>query len=343
MAERSTVVSRRLGALTFRVHEERPGSEHRAWREESILPLLRLRQSKLLHCSRPADRVHPDMLGPSLIDILRFGASEGRPVVISPGAVWLTLLQGQRLTVGRTEDLPAPIGVSRFDALIPGSSESDWASVIRACAGQSVEGRRPSLTRLSPSLDASGSLMAAGIPALGSLFGARSPEPRPVEGLPLVTVEGTVADWTRLAAFARRAAPGFETWLKGAGAVCEVLALASQGRIDRALWRGCVADGGEPQGDSAGGWLARLYPVRVDPQSAHVLGPNPLLFGPDPVPLAELPRGLMRLPLRWRRGREFERATAFGGILGVRRDRRSGALHPLLGWAIQLDDHPRQP
>jgi hypothetical protein len=157
-------------------------------------------------------------------------------------------------------------------------------------------------------------------------------------GIPTITLEGSPADWERLAAKAA-ALRVFELdwWLAHLSPICEQFVRASRGDVDLPHWQAICKLRYEYGGDIINGWVAKLFPYL----RAFADGPcnrrNPIFETGEGFTTRAAPSGLSRVPFTWcdLKTSTKRRMEAIGGLVGVGQDPETFALRPMVGWAVR--------
>lgn len=297
-----------------------------------------------------------------------------RPLVLSPDVIWIAVLQGLAQHVknhpehlrdrfvafaGRKE-----LAVVRDD-LVTGSPENAWPEVIAAFSAQVRAELGPDLAWLTADFSTTGprERIAAEIVLLDALQPFFEYRSYAVCGIPTVSLEGTPADWQRLADKVEQL-EGFDLtwWLDHLRPIVAQFVRAARGDVDLDHWRNIYKRLDAYGGDHVNGWLVKLVPYLKDYVSGQYTRRNELLgtpFEPYPpapavpelsvpyskfVPESEkptvgpraLPLGISAAPFTFVPRESSSVAMEFlGGFLGVTQDAATLALRPHIGWAVR--------
>ena len=276
--------------------------------------------------------------------------SQHRPLVLSPDAVWLTVAQGvaQHMTV-HGERLR-----SRFVAhqgklkltfeghgWAEGSPENPWPEAFASWTDQVREhvGARAYDTLVCDFSTTTPAERAASQVVMMDVFERYFQyELVCICGVPAVTLEGTPADWQRLADKAAGLADfDLHWWLPHLLPICRQFARASRGDVDRPFWQDICKLRRAYGGDVINGWVARLFPYLRDFIGGPCSRRNPIFETGEGFQSLVAPSGLSRVPFVWRdarTGRE-RHMEAVGGLLGVEQRAGDLALRPKVGWAVR--------
>ncbi|WP_344899093.1 DUF4419 domain-containing protein [Actinomadura meridiana] len=292
-----------------------------------------------------------------------------RPLVLSPDAVWLTVMQGlaqhvhlnaeqlrsrlvnhdarKQLTVVVDGQLPQHPGawqdtVELFNKLLLSEVNDSFdfdCDFSTSTDAERTAGRIVLLDVYAPYF------------AVWLVFAC---------GIPSITLTGTVEDWRKIRSRVDSIASfGLETWCRSLAAICDQCVRAVKGDVDIEFWRRIYNPIDAYGGELITGWAARFYPYLV--LNGEAAQPNPLLELPideprdvatdpgrrydgpgirsDCVP-ATLSR--VRVTINDRVGRVNQSVALHAGLLGIAQD-EDGALRPLGGWylapaPVEIDD-----
>ncbi|GAA2103407.1 DUF4419 domain-containing protein [Actinomadura alba] len=309
------------------------------------------------------DGVHP------LLSAVGRAFADHRPLVLSPDAVWLTIMQGlaQHVRLHAEELRPRLVshaGRKRLTVVVDGPMPQDadsWQSAVELFSKlllaeinhadvfecdfststdvERVAGRIVLLDAYSPYF------------ALWMMF---------VCGIPSITLTGTVEDWQKIRTRVETiAAFGLETWCRSLAPIADQFVRAAAGDVDTAFWRRIYSPTDAYGGEVITGWAARLYPYLTG--DGEVDRPNPLLELPIDEPRDvtvdddmsyrgpgirsdSVPVTLSRVTVNVndRVGRDNRVVALHAGLVGVAQD-EDGALRPVAGWylapaTVEIDD-----
>ncbi len=337
------------GGVAFAVDEVRPAEiplpECRA--HEAVRKML---GSDVESCSDYSGKVIRDVNYQPLLAAVYTAFNRHQPLILSPDAVWITITQGvahhmaihgERLRSRFVAHQGRLRLTFEFDDWVEGSPENPWAEAFAFWAGQIRD--------------------HVGQPVHDALvcdFSTTGPVERAVShivmmdvferyfhydlygicGIPSITLEGTPADWRRLADKAAGLRVfDLDWWLSHLLPICRQFVEASRGNVDLAHWQSICKLREEYGGDIINGWVAKLFPYL----RAFVHGPcthrNPVFESGEGFTTMVAPPGLSRVPVTWRHkvtGHERQ-MEAIGGLLGVAQDPKTLALQPKAGWAVR--------
>lgn len=336
---------------TFAVDKVRPAKRRRAVQKAHAA--LRERLGSIESCSDYHGDVLRDVDYQPLLAAVYTAFSEHRPLTLTPDAVWLTIAQG----VAHHMAVEGERLRSRFvahggrlaltfecDGWVAGSPENPWTEAFTSWASQIRDHIGPAMhDALVCDFTTSGPVeVAASHVVMMDVFERYFRYVLVcVCGIPTVTLEGTPADWERLAAKVEALNDfDMEWWLAHLRPICAQFVRASRGDVDLGHWRGICKRRDEYGGDIINGWVARLFPYL----RAYVDGPcterNPIFETGKGFQTLDAPGGLSRVPFVWKdsasgRSRAME---AVAGLVGVAQDEGTGALRPKVGWAVRAAD-----
>jgi hypothetical protein len=276
--------------------------------------------------------------------------SQHRPLVLTPDAVWITIAQGvahhmvihgERLRSRFVSHSGKLDLVFETRGWVEGSPENPWAEAFASWAGQirqhvGVAVHDTLVCDFSTSGPAE--VAASQIVMMDVLERYFHYVVYCICGIPTVTLEGTTADWERLAEKVRGLKVfDLDWWLDHLHPICEQFIRASRGEVDAGHWQSICKLQSEYGGDIINGWIAKLFPYL----RAFIDGPcnrrNPIFETGEGFQSLVAPPGLSRVPFLWRDGRTGRERLmeAIGGLVGVTQDPRTLALRPRVGWAVR--------
>jgi hypothetical protein len=276
--------------------------------------------------------------------------SQHRPLVLTPDAVWITITQGVAHHMVLHGERLRPRFVAHQGKLdlvfqchdwVEGSPENpwtkafaSWAEQIRAHVGSPVHDLLVcDFSTSGPVERAASQIVMMDVFERYFQFLVYC-----VCGIPTVTLEGTTADWQRLAdKTAGLAEFELDWWLDHLLPLCDQFVRASRGDVDLAHWQDICKLRTEYGGFIINGWAAKLFPYLKTVPNGPCTRRNPIFETGEGFQTPFAPPGLSRVPFTWRdaaTGRE-RRMEAIGGLLGVTQDSQTLALRPKVGWAVR--------
>ncbi|MBX3189676.1 MAG: DUF4419 domain-containing protein [Labilithrix sp.] len=300
--------------------------------------------------------VHP------LLGAVHLAFAEHRPLVLSPDAIWMTIVQGvtQHVRLHAEALRSRLVRHSGREAVevkwlgeLP-STSTGWRDLVDAFRMKVAEHTGPGLARLLV-CDFSTSTYVDRVASEIALMDAVSPYfdffVACVCGIPKVTLTGTPEDWRRI----RERVDVIEEldlgqWAESLKPIADELVRASEGRPDIAVWQRIYKPRRAYGWERVTGWAARLFPYVKSAGTASA--PNPLLAlhfsqpddngspnewydGPG-IALEDAPCGSSSVLVRVDdaiRGSK-EEIEASGGLMGIEQDAH-GALRPVSAYVIR--------
>lgn len=301
-------------------------------------------------CSDYHGTVLRDAPGQPLLAAVYQAFARHRPLVLSPDAVWLTIAQGVAHHMAIHGEALRPRLVAHAGKLeleflcygwVEGSPENpwpeafaSWSARIRGHVGPTVYGTLAcDFSTTGPVERAASDVVMMDVFRRYFHYVALC-----ICGIPTVTLEGTPADWRRLADKAAGLRV-FEMawWLDHLLPVCEQFARAAAGDVDVEHWRNICKLRNAYGGHIVNGWVATLFPYLREFPDGPCTRRNPVFETGEGFGTIDSPPGLSRVPFRFGdvatgRARSME---AIGGLVGVRQHPNTGALEPIAGWAVR--------
>jgi len=334
--------------VTFAVDKVKPAKE--LLPEQRTHEALRDRLGGIESCHDYHGTVIEDIYYQPLLAAVHTAFSQHRPLVLSPDAVWLTITQGVAHHMVIHGERLRPRFVSHQGKLdlvfkcrdwVEGSPENPWAEAFDSWAAQIREHVGPKIhdTLISDFSTTGPAERAASQIVMMDIF-ERYFHYRAVCicGIPTITLEGTTADWQRLAEKVNGLkAFDLDWWLDHLRPICDQFVRASRGDVDKTHWQSICKLKSAYGGDIINGWVAKLFPyIR-----AFVGGPcsrrNPIFETGQGFQTLVAPSGLSHVPFSWQNlttGRE-RAMEAIGGLVGVTQDPKTLALRSKVGWAVR--------
>ncbi|HTL29688.1 MAG TPA: DUF4419 domain-containing protein [Tepidisphaeraceae bacterium] len=292
-------------------------------------------------------RIHP------LLAAVHTAFAQHRPLVLTPDAVWLTIAQGvaHHMAIHGEQLRDRFIAhqgklrlVVKVDDFVKGSPENDWPMAfatwneqIRTHVGEKLYG-----TLISDFSTTDRHALAASQIIMMDVFERYFHyEMLCICGIPTMTLEGSVEDWTRLREKAGRLEIfDMPWWLKHLLPICDQFIRAAQGDIDLAHWQAICKRREEYGGDIINGWIAKLFPYIREFTNGPTRRRNPIFETGEGFSTLVAACGLSRVPFTWTikasggAYREYS-MEALGGMIGIAQDPQSLALCPRAGWAVR--------
>lgn len=340
--------TKQTSGVTFAVDQVEPATQPRQERptHEALRDLLEGIES----CHDYHGKVIEKIYYQPLLAAVYIAFSEHRPLVLTPDAVWITIAQGVAHHMVIHGERLRPQLVAHQGKLdlafecrgwVEGSPENPWREAFDSWASQVREHVGPSLhDTLVCDFSTSGPTeRAASQVVMMDIFERYFHYVlHCVCGIPTVTLEGSTADWERLATKVDGLRVfDLDWWLAHLRPICEQFIRASQGEVDLEHWQGTCKLQEDYGGDVINGWVAKLFPYLRAFPNGPCTRRNPIFETGEGFQALYAPPGLSRVPFTWRdllTGRE-RLMEAIGGLVGVTQDQETLALRPAVGWAIR--------
>ncbi len=295
----------------------------------------------------------------TLFSTIHLAFAEHRPLVLSPDMIWLTILQGFAQHVRNNSETlryllvahkgKAELAISRIDDFIE-SPEYDWESVIHDFAGLLGSKLGDKYTQLVSNFSTTGALerLVCEVTLMDVFESYFEYVMYAGCGIPSITLEGLPADWKHLREKVEFLQPyQLDWWLADLRQITEQFYRASIGDVDKDFWLDMYKQRNAYGYTRINGWIARLIPYVRNSQSGECIYRNPV-FSEDAslwddesnrsgLRSDELPSGLAKVPFKVLVGKmQEEREMQFlAGFVGAEQDESTGALRPMLGWAVR--------
>jgi len=345
--------------LTFRVHDVetvRTSLEQCKTRDSIVKILTNVEQKKgepVFACSGYNSDVVANTQFHALIGAVHIAFAEHRPLVLSPDAIWITILQGLAMHVHLHSEELQPVLVAhtgRKELTInldidPDSPESAWDAVINEFANSlnsEVEGSSLLLSDFSTTgvveklvsqvclLDVFESFFEY-ILTCGC-------------GFPEITLTGSQDDWTRLRQKIELLEPfKVDFWLPHLREIADHFCRAFSGNVDLNHWQDMYKQTQCYGYDLVNGWIVKLIPYLQNQATGNWDYINPLLHDADHEPYKrkgastdQLPAGMSVVPFRCiDKSGNVRSMQMIGGFVGIEQNAETFAVQPKIGWAIR--------
>ncbi|MBS1955511.1 MAG: DUF4419 domain-containing protein [Cyanobacteria bacterium SZAS-4] len=346
--------------VTFRVHDVdtvRTSLEKWKTRDSIQRILINVQQTvgePVLACSGYNSEVVANTQYHALIGAVHIAFAEHRPLVLSPDAIWITILQGLAMHVHiYAEELRStfvshdgrkPIVVdSNIDTDSP---ESAWEWVINEFAerlGDQVVGSSTlvsdfSTTGVVEKLVSQVCLLDVFESYFEYILYSGC-------GFPEITLTGSEDDWMRLRQKIELLQPfKVDLWLPHLREIADHFCMAMRGEADISYWQDMYKQTNNYGYDLVNGWILKLIPYLQNQVTGTWDVLNPLLCDPERYPASlygaktdQLPSGMSVVPLTVidKRTMLKRRMEIIGGFVGIEQDPDTFAVQPKIGWAIR--------
>ena len=317
--------------------------------EEQVTTRVKVKCEALFHTEK--EIVSVARMDNKFVATVHTAYSDHYPLVLTPDVIWMCIAQGFAMHVNSNaqklrhlfveHEGKKKLNVSRDD-FVKGSPSNPWPEVfdafsaqIQAAVGDKVYGAlTPSFTTTGPVERAAAQLVI--MDAFKEYFEYRV---NTLCGIPEITLEGTIGDWTALKEKAM-ALRDFDLswWTDELGIVLEQFVEAASGRVDQQFWSSIYKVRYGSGGPHISGWICTLFPYIGDDKWR-----NPFLkswrSSSDEawfhgMTSDSFPPGLCSTPFIWYYlGTEYP-MSFYSGFMAVSQDPSTLALRPEIGWAV---------
>jgi hypothetical protein len=285
-----------------------------------------------------------------------------RPLVLSPDMVWLMIAQGFAIHVDKNAESLRHYFVNfdgkkvlkvQDDDLLKGDPGNNWDTVFPQFTTQIGENTGKDLlnttladfststpvTRAACEITLMDAMSSYFVYAVYSEIGC---------GIPKITLQGTPEDWERLRTKALALGQyDLHWWIDSLSPVLDKFVDASKGKVDKQFWSkiydiayhyegGGCGGGGRYQVEDISGWMLKFFPYTVDSENNYSARTS--LMQPITNPKT-LPKGYASADFYWYYDDNGDitvyQMEFIAGFMGMKIDRKTGALQPEIGWAIR--------
>lgn len=299
-------------------------------------------------------------LGNPLVEAIHHCYAEHRPLVLAPDTIWLQICQGVAIHINNNaERLRAQVVdhagtqriVVRRDAFIMGGA-NDWAGAIGEFGAQVDTMTRGARALFTPrfSTTTRTEQIAAEIVLLAAMHHYAEYTLFTLCGIPEITLEGTLADWERLAERAQMFAQyDLAWWIGPLQPILQQFVAAKRGSINQQFWRSIYKLVDASGGDRISGWILALFPYLNDTMQQPRTR-NPALLKPvaerqalfsgqggsfDGATSGDFPSGLCTTPFIWSYLGQEVPMRFEAGLIGIQQHATTLALRPTIGWCVR--------
>lgn len=291
------------------------------------------------------------------------------PLILSPDAVWVTLLQGLaqhcaqagddvRAAWGVEHEGKLDVTISRLEEDYLDGGEHDWPGVVTEFSdlvGAVVGAERLAFAECSFSTSSATDKVVSRIALLDCVQSFISLRGGTGCGIPWVALRGTADDWRQLRARAPTLRSfGLAWWCDELEPVLDEFVAAAEGKPDSGFWRSmCNLSGASGGRVPISGWMQALYPYvrangsavkrnkymdewRIAYDKAAAAGELAKRDCGQGVALEAIPAGLSSAPftLKHLRSGACVDLAFLGGVGCVSQDPATMALELHTGWAV---------
>ncbi len=282
------------------------------------------------------------------------------PLILSPDAVWLCLIQGLALHVNANAERLRHHFVQhegrekitiRRDDFIKGSPDNTWAEVFDQFSAviKNYIGDKHQLIVADFSTTGLLERTVSEIVLMDALQQYFVFEVRTMCGIPEIRLEGTVEDWKAIRQRVEKFAEfNLKWWIKPLIPILDQFVAAASGDIARNFWQSFYKLNDDSGGPFTTGWINVLFPYIQNRETKAYTSRNPYVYswstamddrdgwmGGGPK-TNSFPLGLSKVPFEW----SFPHLNLtfdmefLGGFVGVAQDSQTLALRPEIGWAV---------
>jgi hypothetical protein len=331
---------------------------------------LSLQERQIEACSKSEKALVAGILLHPFLAAVHIAFAQHYPLVLSPDAVWLCLIQGLALHVNANAEQLRHHFVQhegrkkitiRRDDFIKGSPDNPWTEVFDtfSTAIKNYIGDKYELIVSDFSTTGVVERAVSEIVLMESVQQYFEYSVGSFCGIPEITLEGTVEDWKAI----RQRVEKFtefhlEWWTKPLIPILDQFVAAASGDVDRDFWQSFYKKGGGSGGPYTTGWINVLFPY-IENWETYIenwetntyISQNPYVnswstamgdmddmdgrIGRGPT-TNSFPVGLSKVPFKW----EFPLENLvfdmefIGGFVGVSQEQQTLAVRPELGWAV---------
>jgi hypothetical protein len=298
-----------------------------------------------------------------LIDAVHRAFSNHRPLVLSPDAIWLTIVQGFAHHLQENAEVFRGRIVShhgkkelRVQTL---SLEADaWPQLISQLTDQIRDNSDPFLYE---NLSCEFSTTTPTIKTACQIALMEGYERyfeyimECVCGIPQITLEGTAEDWQRIRERVEVLATfDFGWWTSRLAPILDQFISTAKGTPDLSFWQAIYKPEQLYAQEMATGWIADLFPYLAYGDSPSSMSRNPNLTEVERidwipqkteankfpgVTLESFPTGISRAPVTVTYPDDSQTPIELlGGFFGVSQSQEDGALAPIISWAVVKKD-----
>ena len=267
-----------------------------------------------------------------------------RRLVISPDMIWLLIAQGFAQHVDQNgEELhhyfvdfdgKKVLKVVR-NGFSKGSTDNDWAGVFPEFTQQIGEYTGQELlntTLVKFSTTGLAEKAAFEVTLMDAMSSYFIYAVYTTCGIPEITLEGTTADWKLLLEKAE-ALKQYELgwWINDLTPVLKQFVKASEGKVDKAFWNDMYKKSNPGSGTPyITGWITKFFPYVV--RSEKIVQNKNLS---TPLTTDNFTSGMSKADFYWIYFGSTFQMEFLAGFSGMTQDPKTGALRPLISWAIR--------
>jgi hypothetical protein len=271
----------------------------------------------------------------ALLAAVHLAFSQHRRLCLSPDMIWLTILQGfarhVRLHAAELES-QLMLAPGRHTIVVHQDDSMTWPEVFAGFAKGLSAHTQPWAAELLPDFTTTGPVeRTAAHVALMDVFASYVQYVVCcVCGIPEITLEGCVEDWSLLRCrLGRLRGFGLDDWIDELEEVIRRFVDAMEGRVDRAWWQQIYKVKRVYGGDVVEGWMGCFFPYLKHGHSYSRRRVKGESFRTDAVP-----PGVSEVALELQQPRGGKRgARAVAGMMAVE-ELSDGARRPKIAWSV---------
>jgi hypothetical protein len=327
---------------------------------------LSLQERQIEACSKGERVLVAGILLHPFLAAVHLAFDQHYPLILSPDAVWLCLIQGLALHVNAhakklrhsfVQHEGKEKIIIRRDDFIKGSPDNPWSEVFDAfsTAIKNYIGDKYELIVSDFSTTGAVERAVSEIVLMETVQQYFEYSVRTMCGIPEITLEGTVEDWKAIRQRAEKFAEfNLKWWVKPLIPILDQFVAAASGDVDRDFWQSFYKKGGGSGGPYTTGWINVLFPYIENGNTNAYTSRNPYVYswstamddmhrwmggGPE---TNSFPMGLSKVPFEW----SFPNLNLtfdmefLGGFVGISQDSQTLALRPEIGWAVLEANQP---
>lgn len=304
------------------------------------------------HSGKETDKVQASYNN-ALVHAVGEAYNQHRPLVLSPDAIWCTLVQGLSKHIElNAEELRDKFvsheGKEEIEVIIPGSPEEQeklggWEPVFNSFSDKLKEkmiGDTHELIASTFSTTTPLEKVVSEISLMDAMKSYFDYTVRNLCGLPRITITGTKEDWENIMRrFARFSEFGLDWWVESTLPIIDKFVGAFDGDQSAEFWNSIYNSSGGSGGPYISGWICQLFPYMDQGQkNPIVLNPNKEFGMFGGLTSDDFPTAISVVPFKHcvdGQTREEGRSMEFvGGMIGIEQN-EDMSIQPKFGWCIK--------
>ncbi|MGE0492155.1 MAG: DUF4419 domain-containing protein [Vulcanimicrobiota bacterium] len=272
----------------------------------------------------------------ALVEAAHLAFAEHRPLLLSPDAIWVTLVHGLAAHIEKSPgNLREQLVLDHFgQTLCVGCDELGWQGLVDRLGERVRDFTQDGVyDLLTPAFSTTGPVerVAFRVGLLKTLSPFFEYQGDTVCGIPQVSLSGSQADWEQLRSRVERLADfGLRWWTPRVVEILDRCVEAFKGVAEPGFWQSLYHyENRSGRGPTVSGWLTSLFPYLAD--GRRNLAP----FGSE-VSLSMVPDSMASVPFTWNyRDSSFD-MQLLGGLTAV--GSAHGTLYAQAGWLVRSHD-----